>query len=638
MSRPVSASRPAAPDRNCAGWQDGLALLGLGLLAAWLVARTWRKWPDPLMDFGYQLYTPWRLASGAVLYRDIDHPYGPLSQYAHALLFHLAGPGLLTLVIANLVVYALILAALYYNLRTGWGRLAAVGAGAVFVMVFSFSQLDGIGNYTYAAPYTHEVTHGLFACLVLAAVLPRWLERRSPGLALAAGLLTGLTVVLKPEFMAAAGLMLATAFVLGRSNGRRFGASEWGCLAIGAVFPLLAFTAWLARDLPLAEAWNGANRAWTFVFTSHQVEAPLQQAFLGLDHPLANAGRQLVATLKAAAVLGGIGGLLWAAERQSSPAVRWSFMAAAGGLALAAGGIADLLYDCAVPGGGGLSLWLKGLTDWVYAAGRCLPGLALLGAGGIAVDLRRARRDGAGVDRALATRAVLAALGLALLVRMALNARVYQFGFYQAAIATVVVCSILLAEPPRRLRLAPELRRMWVAACLLLLGAGAAKITLVSQSIFSLKVFPVGEGRDRFFAFAPSFNPTGRLVEAVAGRMRASSPDQILLMLPEGVMVNYLSRRASPIPTANFFPIDLGHGREEKIVAALERHPPDFVGLISRDLREYAIDHFGEETGSGRLILGWVGRHYHQVWGAGGNPLDPDHYGVVLFQRSGPPR
>ena len=36
---------------------------------------------------------------------------------------------------------------------------------------------------------------------------------------------------------------------------------------------------------------------------------------------------------------------------------------------------------------------------------------------------------------------------------LALNARVYQFGFYQAAIATVVVCSILLAEPPRRLRL-----------------------------------------------------------------------------------------------------------------------------------------------------------------------------------------
>ena len=45
---------------------------------------SWRKWPDPLIDFGRELYLPWRLANGAVLYRDVDDFYGPLSQYLNA--------------------------------------------------------------------------------------------------------------------------------------------------------------------------------------------------------------------------------------------------------------------------------------------------------------------------------------------------------------------------------------------------------------------------------------------------------------------------------------------------------------------------------------------------------------------------
>jgi hypothetical protein len=39
------------------------------------------------VDFGAQLYVPWRLAEGDVLYRDIHQHLGPLSSYLNALLF-----------------------------------------------------------------------------------------------------------------------------------------------------------------------------------------------------------------------------------------------------------------------------------------------------------------------------------------------------------------------------------------------------------------------------------------------------------------------------------------------------------------------------------------------------------------------
>ena len=116
-------------------WLEGLGLLALAGLTGCLVARSWRKWPDPLIDFGRELYLPWRLAHGALLYRDVDDFYGPLSQYLNAGIFSLFGPGLMVLVTANLTLFAAILAALYLLFRRGWGAGAALAASASFVAV-----------------------------------------------------------------------------------------------------------------------------------------------------------------------------------------------------------------------------------------------------------------------------------------------------------------------------------------------------------------------------------------------------------------------------------------------------------------------------------------------------------------------
>src|SRR5579872_5844251 len=83
----------------------GLAVVGFALV---LLKASWRTWPEPLVDFGRELYLPWRLSHGAVLYRDVDDFYGPLSQYVNAGLFRVFGVGFTTLIVANLAVYAAI--------------------------------------------------------------------------------------------------------------------------------------------------------------------------------------------------------------------------------------------------------------------------------------------------------------------------------------------------------------------------------------------------------------------------------------------------------------------------------------------------------------------------------------------------
>jgi hypothetical protein len=99
----------------------------LAAVSAWQLVVSWRRWPDPVVDFGRELYIPWRLAEGAVLYRDVDDFYGPLSQYFNAALFRIFGPGLMVLVTANLVVFAAIVILLYFLVRRAWGPLRVRG-------------------------------------------------------------------------------------------------------------------------------------------------------------------------------------------------------------------------------------------------------------------------------------------------------------------------------------------------------------------------------------------------------------------------------------------------------------------------------------------------------------------------------
>src|SRR5580693_2451809 len=115
----VDATVPAR--RGLPLWLGGAAV---ATCLALLTLYTWRKWGDILVDFGLQLYVPWKLSTGAVLYRDVAYlTGGPLSQYYHALLFRVFGVSLLTIIVSNLVILALLVALIYksfYRISDAW--------------------------------------------------------------------------------------------------------------------------------------------------------------------------------------------------------------------------------------------------------------------------------------------------------------------------------------------------------------------------------------------------------------------------------------------------------------------------------------------------------------------------------------
>jgi hypothetical protein len=116
-------------------------------------------------------------------------------------------------------------------------------------------------------------------------------------------------------------------------------------------------------------------------------------------------------------------------------------------------------------------------------------------------------------------------------------------------------------------------------------------------------------------------------------RLAKGSPGQTLLVLPEGEMINYLARMPSPVAPFFFYSFALSGGREAALVNQLSEHPPDWVVIISRDLREYGIGRYGEAPGEGQSILGWVSENYQREMAVGGDPLDVGQAGGVLLKR-----
>src|SRR5580765_6874620 len=116
-------------------------LLGFAVALAMLL-WTWGTWPDVLVDFGGELYVPWRLAQGDVLYRDVAYFTGPLSPYLDALWFRLFGASLMTLALANVVLIAAITALLFRVLEKAADLASAAGATIVFLVLFAFAQLE----------------------------------------------------------------------------------------------------------------------------------------------------------------------------------------------------------------------------------------------------------------------------------------------------------------------------------------------------------------------------------------------------------------------------------------------------------------------------------------------------------------
>ena len=579
------------------------------LIAAFVLSAclSWRTWPDVLVDFGQELYVPWRLAAGDVLYKDVAWVTGPLSQYANSLLFRLFGVSLTTLIAANLLLLAAIVAMLYYLFRQCGTRSSATCIGLFFLVVFAFGQYSLIGNYNYVCPYRHDITHGLALGLVNLLCLARFGRTRRKVWLVASGLCLGLLSLTKIEMTLAACLTTAVALPLfawqkghtvgvgpsaaGAANSdpvQRIGETVYwsGIVAAAALAPIAIAVAALSGPL----GWTASFRQ---IFLQYRLAlAPelsagsgYYRAISGADHSADNLlTMAFAAVIVLAAVVAG-----YVVEMIFGGSKRANIWAAALGVAVTCCSLAFVPRD----------VW--------QALPACLP---MLLAPVIVLTLRRALCTAEGSQTMLLLAAIY---GIGLLPKILLRVAWSHYGFVLAMPGTLVLIHVALHTIPVWWNSHRQTGRCFQSVAAGLLTACALSLAWSWILIDLAKTVAVGEGGDLFYSVPDRDGRTLPTVNTLSYLRKHLGPQESLVVFPNGVMLNYLLRKRNPTPYIMFSPWESDvHGGEDLVADTIIQAAPDYAVIVTMDLTIHGRGNFGNPEFGGR-IRKFLDQHYDVV-------------------------
>ena len=147
-------------------WTNLLIFVLLASAGFFMASISWLKWPDLLIDYGEQVYVPWQLSEGKVLYRDMNYLYGPLSSYLHAFLFQVFGESITVLILFNILVIGVLTWLIYVLFFQLSNQLTATVCSLAFILLFAFGQYGGSGNFNFVSAYTYDLPHGVALSLL----------------------------------------------------------------------------------------------------------------------------------------------------------------------------------------------------------------------------------------------------------------------------------------------------------------------------------------------------------------------------------------------------------------------------------------------------------------------------------------
>jgi hypothetical protein len=222
---------------------------------------------------------------------------------------------------------------------------------------------------------------------------------------------------------------------------------------------------------------------------------------------------------------------------------------------------------------------------------------------------------------------------LILLLKIFFNSRVYHYGFALAMPGTLVVAKHILFDLPNLGSRFSETSRLLKYSILVLLFAFIFVHVKISSHHYVQKIFPIGQEADTLYAFGPEKHPRDLIFKLALDHIDLNfRPGDNFSVLPMGGMLNYLSKRKSPIKYTIMGPVTLERINEVDVLRALKSTPPDYLVIIATDFSEFGYSKFG--IGFGRKIYRWVQENYQRYKLFGNDPIDGKGFGILFYKHN----
>jgi hypothetical protein len=540
----------------------GLAWSVLVSVGALLFHSSFEAWGDAIVDLGRDLWVPSQILEGRILYRELLYNYGPAAPYLLAAATGIFGDGLAVFAGFGTVVGLSCMAALYAVGTRLSGTFAGFAAALLFLTLSFFAASTWGCNFVL--PYSFAATLGTAFSLWSFYFLLRYLDggRTPASLAWSVAFLFA-ALFSKQEVGAGIAAVHVLAWVTRKVSAKAILSTLLAGVLLGGLFVALFAARGEAEHALFAE--NLTKFAGD--------PDPFFSVVAGLDRPGPHLVRSLASTAQVAALV---------------------LLAALGGFFLKSA----RLRLFAVPALAGC-LWLV----WRWSEPRLFQATPILALAALGFFLIRDRRD---------PLVLLAGFALFSAPRVLLQFHPMWYGFF----LVVPAYPFLAVGAARLARGRRTVAAVLALTALVLAGSYAWRMGQVYEDKTS--VLLTAKGRMRDF-------PDGRL-EAVGellryAETRLASRSATMVVMPEGVSLNYFT--AFPNPTAYylFTPPEIGSPEvERKMMRELAAAPPDYLVLTSRDLSEYGRRGIGLDYA---LELGdWIRATYdlERVFEAGEAP------------------
>jgi hypothetical protein len=266
----------------------------------------------------------------------------------------------------------------------------------------------------------------------------------------------------------------------------------------------------------------------------------------------------------------------------------------------------------------------------IQGAGRSLP---LLMCAALLAILWKGRQDYWHGRQSVALPLLWCVFALGMLAKLGLHAHLWHYGVFLAMPAFAgSVWLVLWWLPQSMTRLAGHAAE-FRAPLLCFLVFGLLRLGIQSQVYFLDKTFEVASGADRILAaHGQEDQRTEPIADALAWINQNIPAERTLGVLPEGAMLNYLTRRTNPTPYLVFM-AEMDAFGEDAMLAAYQKSPPDYIALVQRDTDEYGPGWWGERKGFGRDTMAWVRRAYEPVHLIGKQPFASGEFGIQFLRR-----
>ncbi len=579
--------------------------IAIVLLGLFMATISWQKWSDLIIDYGQQLYIPWQLSEGKVLYKDIHYLYGPLSSYLHAGLFKIFGTGIITLVWFNLILICLLTWIIYYLFLKISDQLTAMVVCLTFVGIFAFGQYALGGNYNFVCSYEYGLPHGIFLSFLGFLILDHFIKFGKSTSLMGLGFILGLIFLTKPEvFLAAFFAFILGLFLNYPAIDSQKIKKPFLLFFLLFLIPPLVTLLFLAQSMPIIDGLKSLFIPWDLILFSPIKSLPLYKWVFGTDALGANLSNAAILFMTFSFIFFSVIYLNILIHKIKRSQILLSITIS---LTLF---IILLKYQEQIP-------LLELAAPWP---------IFLIFYLGFYSAKRSPLKQIQTID------VTLTLFSLLLLLKIFFKVHLYHYGFALALPATLVLIKIILFNIPTWVSQKFNKVAFYRTTTLTLVFAFIYLHVEFSNKIYSLKGFTVASGSDKIIDYYPEYDNRGVIFNEAQRYVNENlSNTNYLLSLPDAVIFNYLTKKQSPIGYINLNPaVWLAIG-ENKIHKQIKSSISDYIVLVDQEFPYFGAKHFGKDFG--KPTFDWIKNNYKLEKQFGEVPFTGNGFGIQILKR-----